>query len=406
MKILLATHWLIPHVGGVWAFMEQLKKRLESMGHVVDMLGNSPDYLKIHIVNRNLEIAKAQLLPLLETKLNAHNQPLLNLSPIVRYHEYERYCLELSAAYFDLSQYDLIHTQDVLSTRSISRVKPKHVAHVAHIHGCVATEMILHYQLNPQLGVTESSPELKYFRSLEHYGASSCDITVTSTHWMKDLLINEFAVPRGQVTVFQYGFDPTDFDLKSKRSTSIRRPEGKKVIICPARLVFVKGINVLISALAHLKKIRQDWVCWIVGDGELRTELEQLSLGLGLQQEVAFLGRRDDVPALLQQSDIFAHPCLQDNQPYSVVEAQFAGLPAVVSNAGGLPEMVDHGHTGLISPVGDAETLALNMAFLLENDEVRQQFGRNAKAWAKHHWSMDLMMGRVLDVYERALSTK
>ena len=46
MKILLATHWLIPHVGGVWNFMQQLKNRLEQLGHEVDLLGNSPDYKK------------------------------------------------------------------------------------------------------------------------------------------------------------------------------------------------------------------------------------------------------------------------------------------------------------------------------------------------------------------------
>jgi len=62
MKILLATHWLIPHVGGVWNFMEQLKNRLEQLGHEVDLLGNSPDYKKIHIVNRGKELAKEALL--------------------------------------------------------------------------------------------------------------------------------------------------------------------------------------------------------------------------------------------------------------------------------------------------------------------------------------------------------
>ncbi|MCY9694374.1 glycosyltransferase family 4 protein [Paenibacillus alginolyticus] len=403
MRILLATHWLIPHVGGVWAFMEQLKNRLEALGHVVDLLGNSPDYLKFHIVNRNQEIAKAHFLPMLETKLSASNQPHLSRSSIVRYYELERYCMELSAAYFGLEQYDLIHTQDVLSTRSISRVKPRHTAHVAHIHGCVATEMMLHYQLNPYLGIGEHSPEWKYFRSLEHYGASSCDITVTSTHWMRNLLVQEFGVPSEQITVFQYGFDSHSFAAKIGQGTPVQRPVGKKVIICPARLVFIKGINVLISALAKLKEIRQDWVCWIVGDGDMRETLEQLSFRLGLQGDVFFLGRRDDVPALLHISDIFVHPCLQDNQPYSVVEAQFAGLPAVVSNGGGLPEMVENGKTGLVSPVGDPDSLCANIASLLQNDAYRKELGDNAKVWAQSHWSMDQMVNRVLEVYEKAM---
>ncbi|WP_231638543.1 hypothetical protein [Paenibacillus sp. JCM 10914] len=71
MKILLATHWLVPHVGGVWNFMQQLGQRLELLGHEVDMLGNSPDYSKIHIVNKGISLSKEALLPMFEAKLNA-----------------------------------------------------------------------------------------------------------------------------------------------------------------------------------------------------------------------------------------------------------------------------------------------------------------------------------------------
>ena len=58
LRILLATYWLVPHLGGVWSFMEQIQKRLESQGHQVDLLGNSPDYQKFHIVNTGQEIHK------------------------------------------------------------------------------------------------------------------------------------------------------------------------------------------------------------------------------------------------------------------------------------------------------------------------------------------------------------
>ncbi|MGG1876539.1 glycosyltransferase family 4 protein [Paenibacillus cisolokensis] len=184
------------------------------------------------------------------------------------------------------------------------------------------------------------------------------------------------------------------------------RPPGKKVIICPARLVYVKGIHVLISALEILRHMRDDWVCWIVGDGDYRGQLELQTVNSSLQYHVFFHGSRNDVPAMLTQSDIFVHTCIQDNQPYSVMEAQMAGLPCIVSSAGGLPEMVQHGQTGLISPVGDAYTVAQQLNLLLERDDYRMRLGQNAKAFAMNHWSMDLMVQRMLMMYHGALTQR
>lgn len=406
MKILLATNWLIPHVGGVWAFMSQVRTQLVQMGHEVDLLGNSPDYSRFHIYNTGRSLEKRHLLPMLEAKLNPVNAPYLHLKPVIWQNEYDRYCFELSAAFFGLKQYDVIHAQDVISARALSRVKPSRTPLVAHTHGSVAGEMFAHFQLHPELGIGVNSPAYNYFKALEYYGASGTDLTITANHWQRNKLIYEFGVPPEKVAVFQYGLDAAGFWAKYAEGTPVKRPSGKKVIIFPARLVFVKGINVLIDALAALKHARQDWVCWIVGEGGDRPMLEEQTRQHSLQQDVAFLGKRDDVPALLGQSDIFVHSCIQDNQPFSVMEAQMAGLPVLVSSAAGLPEMVQHGVTGLISPVGDSTTLYHQLKLLLENDEYRITMGKNAQAWAKEHWSLDLMIKRLLNVYYTVIANK
>lgn len=406
MKILLATHWLIPHVGGVWHFMEQLKNHLERLGHEVDMLGNSPDYKKIHIVNRGKELSKDVLLPMLETKLTKQTAPGLNQHFALRSYEMDRYCLELAASYFGLNQYDIIHTQDIFSTRSLSRVKPKRTPLISHVHGSVAREMMDHFRKNPAEGVDERSPAWRYFPALEYHAAMSSDITIAANQWSKNILVGEFGVPSYRVAVFQYGLDAAGFQAKFNQGSSVFRPYGKKVIICPARLVYVKGIHVLLSALAILKQMRSDWVCWIVGDGSMRRQLEEQCIHASLQQDVFFLGERSNVPGLLAQADIFVHTCIQDNQPFSVMEAQMAGLPSVVSTAGGLPEMVTHGYTGLLVPVEDALSTAQQLNALLGNDEYRKFLGQNAKAFAINHWSMDLMIERLLAIYNSAISQK
>jgi len=405
MKILLATYWLIPHVGGVWKYMTQIQQRLEAMGHQVDLLGNSPDYAKFHIINRGREISKEWIRPLVVTKLAREYAPLLHADPLIHYYEMDRYMLELSAACFGLDQYDIIHTQDIFAARSLARVKPAHVPLISQVHGSVTGELHNHFRMNPQLGINEHSPAWKYFPSVESRGAASGNVTITSTQWQKNLLVRDFGIPEHRISVFQYGLDAQEFWHKAHMGTDVSRPPDKKVIICPARLSFVKGIDVLISALGILKSMRQqDWVCWIVGDGDKREELWDQTQALALQNDVVFFGERHDIPALLLQSDIFVHSCIQDNQPFSVMEAQFAGLPACVSNAGGLPEMVEHGVTGLVSPVKDPLTLAQHLNTLLGNDEYRRMLGQNAARWGQQHWSLDQMISRLLNEYTRVAS--
>ncbi|NMO95873.1 glycosyltransferase family 4 protein [Paenibacillus lemnae] len=406
MRILLATMWLVPHVGGVWNFMQQLQNRLTYMGHTVDLLGNSPDYGKFHIVNRGQELPKELLLPMLNAKLNAGSSPMVTSEEILQFYEFERYCLELSAAFFGLDQYDIIHTQDIFAARSLGRVKPKHVPLISHVHGSVAKEMHDHFLSHPEKGILPGSPTWRYFPEVEYQAGMSADLTIAANQWSKNMLVGEYGVSDHQVTVFPYGMETGTFYAKMLAGTPTKRPAGKKVIICAARLVAVKGIDVLLTALSMLKQMRNDWVCWIVGDGEMRDALQELTVSLALQQEVFFHGTRNDVPGMLNESDIFVHTCIQDNQPYSVMEAQLAGLPSVVSNAGGLPEMVQHGVTGLVSSVGDACSVAQHLYLLLDDDEYRLTLGRNAQAFANSYWSMDLMIDRLMAIYNQAITQK
>ncbi|MFB5677007.1 glycosyltransferase family 4 protein [Paenibacillus terreus] len=402
MNILLATYWGIPHLGGVWPFMLQIKRRLEQMGHTVDLLGNTPDSSKFHLVNQGRELGKELILPVLEKRLDEMAAPLLHADSWVRFMELDRYCMELSASYFGLDHYDIIHTQDVISTLAMSRVKKKHTALVANIHGSIAREFML-WQHDYEY---RESPVWKYYWALEHYGASAADVTIASTNWMKNILVQDFEVPEQQICTFQYGLDTDQFWSVSAKGTDITAPYGKKVIICPSRLVHIKGLHFLIAALQLLKQHRSDWVCWIVGEGLIKEELMNQVLQAGIGEDVIFLGHREDVPALLQEADIFVHPSIQDNMPFSVMEAQVSGLPVLVSNAGGLPEMVQHEVTGLISPVGDVNTLASQLDFLLTYDEARVNMGAAAKARGTEHWSMDQMIGRLLQVYHRASDQK
>ncbi|MEJ9211409.1 glycosyltransferase family 4 protein [Bacillus smithii] len=402
MKILLATYWAVPHVGGVWGYMKQLKEKLESLGHEVDLLGYSENNEYVYIVNEDRRLEKDKVLPLLNAKLNEQVYPAIHINPLIKYTEFQRYFFELAAAYLGLEKYDVIHTQDVISTASIQRVRPKGPALVATLHGCVAHE--IRHQLTTIHKSPTSHMARAYFDELERTGATSAEYTIVANNWLKNILTNEFLVPDEQIKVFHYGYDVENFIKRMKEKSPVKRPTDKKVIIFTGRLVELKGVHLLISALSQLKESRNDWVCWIVGDGDKKAELRVQTKALGLEEDVLFFGSRDDIPALLANSDIYVLPSLLENQPLSVVEAQIAGMPVIVSDAGGLPEIVEHQVTGLISPAGNSEALYQNLNLLLDDEKLRKTLGDNASKWGRNHWALDKGVSNVLDVYHSAIS--
>jgi glycosyltransferase involved in cell wall biosynthesis len=404
MKILLATYWNVPHLGGVWNYMVQLKQKLEKYGHEVDLLGYGDENNSVHIVNKGRKIEKDKLLPLLQAKMNPENYPAIYANKLVEFTEFQRYIFELGAAYLGLDEYDIIHTQDVISTACIDRVRPKKTPMVATIHGSVAHEIYL--QLKTIHKSSNSYMAKAYYEELERVGASSAEITIVANKWLKYTLTSEFRVPANQIKVLHYGFDTESFIKKMQEKSSIVRPKDKKVIIFTGRLVELKGVQDLLTALEHLKKMRKDWVCWIIGSGDKQAELKIQSKVLGLQDDVLFFGKRDDIPYLVANSDIFVLPSLIENQPLSLIEAQIAGKATIVTDVGGLPEMVEHGVTGMITPVSNPAKLCENLELLLSNEKLRKKLGSNAKNWGMSHWSIDKGVKNLLEVYKDAISIR
>ncbi|WP_191560585.1 glycosyltransferase family 4 protein [Metabacillus idriensis] len=404
MKILLATYWPIPHVGGVWQYMVQLEKMLKSLGHEVDLLGYGEDNTFVHLVNEDRRVEKETLLPLLEAKLSPEAYPAIHANALVKYTEFQRYVYELGATYLGLEKYDVIHTQDVISTACLDRIRPNGTALVATLHGSVAHE--IHHQLTTIHKSPNSFMARAYFDELERLGASSAETTIVANQWLKNILTNEFQVPDEKIKILHYGYDIENFMMRSKQKSAIKRPNDKKVIIYTGRLVELKGVHHLITALSKLKELRNDWVCWIVGSGDNSEELKNQVKTLGLSDMILFFGKRDDIPYLLANSDIFVLPSLLENQPLSVIEAQISGKPVIVTDAGGLPEIVQHGVTGIVTPAGDTDMLSKNLNLLLENEKYSRALGTNAKKWGMTHWSPDRAVKNVVEVYKNAIASR
>lgn len=400
MKILFATYWYLPHVGGVNNYVELLARHFQSEGHHVDVLAHHPDMSKIWMPTNGRYVEKAKIKDYVyEQVLGFFNRELPLVEPWIRWREIERYTFELSALLFGLHNYDIIHTQDIVSTRAIARVRPPNVTHVATIHGILATEHILSGEIK-----SRKSMAFSYAVAEEFYGFTSAHRTVVPCRWLRDEVAAEYGVPPEGIEIIPYGLD-----IDALRRSAQRRPEGvpptrgRTVLLCPARLVPVKGHRHLIDAVARMPG-RKNVVLWLAGDGRLMAELRRHVAHLGLEDTVVFLGARNDIPALLRAADIVVLPSLQDTMPFTVMEAQILGKPVVASRVGGIPEMIESGKTGILVEPGDATALAGALQQLVENRDLRHQLGSRAARWGAKAWSADRMARRVLHLYERAVA--
>lgn len=156
-------------------------------------------------------------------------------------------------------------------------------------------------------------------------------------------------------------------------------------LICVARFEAPKDQATLLQALALLPSYA--WQLTLVGDGPTQAQCRRLAEELGLTQ-VIFAGERSDVPALLQQADVFVLTSLSESLPLSVLEAMRAGLPVIASDVGGMSELVEHGSTGFLVPTADPHALADLLKQLLVDPSLRSRMGGAARQRFSDHFTL------------------
>ncbi|SDC32069.1 Glycosyltransferase involved in cell wall bisynthesis [Terribacillus halophilus] len=404
MKVLLVSYYPLPYVGGLWTVVRNLRNELMRLGHEVDILAQDETLSEYRIIGQNTPFKMADVQPLIENKLETA-YPKLESYTSVYLTEVLRYCLELTALTLDLSKYDIIHAQDVIAASAMDRVKPAHIPVVTSIHGYLSKEISLSIQgRHPNISPEElyESFEYQYNVHLEHIGCHVSELIHIPAAITKINLVQQHNIPDARFVQFPYGIDIDAFHKSPKKLDNVPS-KTKPIILFAGRLVQLKGVHILIEALKQLKASTLDWECWILGKGDAAKQLKNQIKEADLSSEIKLLGSVPNVKDFLASSDIFVLPSLQDTQPYSVIEAQLCGVPVVVSDAGGLPEMVQEGLTGLLSEAGNPTSLAQQLFRLLQDTALRQQLGSQAKLWAEQQWSLSNMGINTIELYKKAL---
>ncbi|ALS21895.1 glycosyltransferase [Paenibacillus naphthalenovorans] len=404
MKILIATYWHLPHVGGVSTYVTILAKCLEQSGHEVDILAQHPDMTHYYFLNNSLTFKKSSLIRQAEPIVLSHYEesPAM-LTPWMFRRECEKYAFQLACLQTRLDHYDVIHTQDIYSTLVLSRVKPANIPLVATIHGCLATEWVENNEARYL-----SMIEREYLALEEYFGCMSPDSLILPSRWLVDRL-SSFHISHANTHIIPYGIDQHAFQrsqpARLKINVTSREPQPI-IIACPARLVAIKGQTYLLEAMALLVRKRKGVVCWLIGDGLMKEDLEKQIHQLGIHEHVKLLGKRSDVPELLASADIVVLPSLQDNLPFSIIEAQSAGKPVVASRVGGIAEMIEDGNNGFFVSPRNAQELYEKLLLLVEDGALRERLSNAAKAFAHKVWNDQVMTERTFQVYQEAIGNQ
>ncbi len=357
-----------PTFGGSGVVATELGKALADHGHQVHFITYSQP-ARLDFFSENL----------------FYHEVSVSKYPLFDYPPYE---LALSSKLVDVVMYeklDILHVHYAIPHASAAYMAKQilasqgiHIPVITTLHGTDITlvgkdatyKPVVTFSINQSDGVTAVSEQLR-------------QETCTYFKVNKDIkVIHNF------VDLRRFSFNPKDHFKKAIA------PNGEKIVVHTSNFREVKRIPDVIRVF---HKILQSVPAklLLIGDGPERSPAEALCRELNIIEDVRFLGKQDAVEEILSIGDLFLMPSENESFGLAALEAMACCLPTITSNAGGIPEIVQEGITGFMSPVGDIEAMAANAVYILEDAQRLKTFKQNALKRAN-----DFDIGYIVPIYE------
>ena len=218
---------------------------------------------------------------------------------------------------------------------------------------------------------------------------AAAEFVGAETEYSRDLLAARCPESIDKILRIFNGLELANFPSAATTGKTVR-------VLSVGRLVPFKGFDLLIDACAELTRRGADFECEIIGDGELRGELQGRAAERGLTN-VRFAGERshNQVLAALANCDVFVLASRIDERgasdvfPTVIAEAMACAKPVVSTAVGGIPELVSQNETGLLVPPNDSRALANALATLIDDDKLRLRFGRAGHTRIEEHFTIE-----------------
>jgi len=366
-----------PVYGGSGVVATELGKALATRGHCIHFIAYSIPFRLGHL-QENIHFH--------EVDVNAY--PLF---------EYPPYTLNLTSKIVDtvkFAELDILHmhyaiphaTSAVLA-RQILASEGIHIPVVTTLHGTDITIIgqdpsfapVVNYSINESDGVTAVSEYLK--RETAELGDITADIEV---------IPNFIDTAR---------FRPMQKDHFKQALC----PNGEKLLVHVSNFRPVKRAIDVVEIFYQIHELGYGVKLLMVGDGPDRAAAEHRARELGVEADVRFLGKQDPVEEILSIADVFLMPSGSETFGLAALEAMSCGVPVVVSDIGGLPELVINGESGYLCELGDLEAFTRAVRRLLDDEDLLASMSITARARAVEHFDTDIIVPHYESYYEQIM---
>lgn len=387
MKILMLT-WEYPPriVGGIARVVNDLSKRLIKDGHEVTVVtyreGNAPYFeddkgVKVYRIDNYIINPNNFIDWIMQMNFNM----VAKASEIIAKE----------------GKFDVIHAHDWLVAYAAKTLKNSYdTPIVSTIH---ATES------GRNSGIHDETQ--RYINDTEWMLTYESTEVIVNSNYMKRELQSLFGLPFEKINVVPNGininmFSGIERDYEFRRQYAL---DNEKIILFMGRLVYEKGIQHLISAMPKILQRYHDAKLVIVGKGGMTDELKAQVSSMGIENKVYFTGYMDSkqVCKMYKCADVSVFPSTYE--PFGIValEAMLSGTPVVVSDIGGLNEIVEHGENGMKSYAGNPNSIADSILSLLYNPQLSQEVVKKAKNMVKSEYNWAKIAQDTHFTYQKAI---
>ena len=293
--------------------------------------------------------------------------------------------------------FDVIHAHDWLVANAAKTIKASYnIPIVSTIH---ATEA------GRNSGIHDETQ--RYINDTEWLLTYEATEVIVNSNYMKNEIQRLFGLPFDKINVIPNGINLSNF-TGIERDYDFRRQyamDNEKIILYVGRLVYEKGVQHLIAAMPKILSNYNDAKLIIAGRGGMMDELRAEASNLGLNDKIYFTGylNSKQVQKMYKCADVAVFPSTYE--PFGIValEAMLAGVPTVVSDVGGLDEIVTHGVDGMKSYAGNANSIADSVTALLYDHQLATNVSKKAKQKVKDQFNWEKIAQDTHFTYEKAI---
>lgn len=297
--------------------------------------------------------------------------------------------------------------EKVAAISHIKKISIVH-AHDSHAHTYAFLSIILNWNPTPiVVSRRVDFPVKKGWLSSWKYNHASIKRIICISDKIRSV-VEKSTKDVTRLRVVHSGIDVARFQYKKSDilRTTYQVPVENKIIANIAAIAGHKDYFTFVDTAKYIleKGIKATFLI-IGGDGGMSTKIDEYIKTKGLEHNIIKTGFREDIPQILPEVDVFLFTSKEEGLGTSVLDAFACQVPVVATRAGGIPEMVIHEVTGLLSDIGDSKNLASQVQRVLQNNDLKEQLTRNASTKLLAQFTKSSMAAGVLKVYEEVLNS-